>query len=200
MEYLNINGIYFDTTPKIEPPPDAFGWRSLIPKNVSVSYDIEPTEHMRAIFQEYMADGRCEITIVPEHPHCRCYMPVIAPRRRYPRRNTRIQRVQAKRKAMDLSQDGLCCSFKTRRASVAYRKAEEAWIIGKRDDMPRTREFEHKPVRVRRREKTRALRWKPLNLSDSDREFIAQYSYDPLINPFGVTEQDLGELNNVNRP
>lgn len=66
-------------------------------------------------------------------------------------RNTRVRMVQAKRKALGLSQDGKCCGLRTRKASYAFRKEEqwlyETWWL--RLD-PRT--FEHVPARRRKKD------------------------------------------------
>lgn len=84
---------------------------------------------------------------------------------RYRPRNTRIKMVQAKRKALDMDMDGKCCLLRTRKASLALRKAENAWMDGMRSERPHTSEFEHRTARQRRKEKKRACRWKSLELS-----------------------------------
>lgn len=96
-------------------------------------------------------------------------------------RNTRIQGVQAKRKALDLDLDGKCCPLRTRKGSLAYRQAVEAWIVGRRADIPRAREFEHKPARVRRKEAKWQMRWKPINMSDEEKAFMDSVASDEQI-------------------
>lgn len=197
---LNINDFHIDATPRFNPPNQIMRDFRINALHTSTKGDIDLTEHGKALFQEYLTSSIVQIEMgVPEHTYCKWSLPEIQPRRKRAYCNTRIQRVQAKRKALDLDINGKCAPMRTRRASLAYRLAVEEWIVGKRSVMPRRAEFEHKPARVRRKEARRQMRWKPINLSDRDKEFIAQYGYDPLLNPFGVTEQDLGELNNVNR-
>lgn len=151
-------------------------WHHIIVSNFTVSGDM--TEYGKQVFHEYLANGKCQVTVYTGRR-----MPVRIASRRKPMRNTRIQRVQAKRKALDLSQDGKCCGLRTRKASYALRQAEERWYQDMTAKQPHKRDYEHTTARMRRKEKKRALKWKPLDydtwllsLSDKDKAYMEEAS------------------------
>jgi len=94
------------------------------------------------------------------------------PHARHRPRNTRVRLVQAKRKAMGLAPDGKCCGLRSRKASYAFRLAEQRfydYYLTPGVIPPRARDFEHVPVRRRKREAQRPLRWK---LGDQERAWM----------------------------
>lgn len=116
-------------------------------------------------------------------------------------RNSRVQRVQAKRKHLGLSQDGKCCGFRSRKASYAFRQAEERfyqqghheWTPGG----PSARDYEHVPARRRKREARRQLRWKALAYNDQELAWIEAIHANTceICAAFGISEKFLtGEL------
>lgn len=80
-------------------------------------------------------------------------------------RNTRVQMVQAKRKRLNLDQDGKYPGLRSRKASYAFAMEVERWCLNQRDDIPRHADFDHVPARRRRRDARRVLRWR--STSDS---------------------------------
>lgn len=115
-------------------------------------------------------------------------------------RNKRVQRVQAKRKALDLDQDGKCCGLRTRKASMALRKAEQAWYEGRRAEQPHIAEFEHKTARTRRKVKkhermlwNKAMRW-----NETDQAWMDAMRWgtsSDLDRVFAVRPEELGDEN-----
>jgi hypothetical protein len=190
-------------------------WSNMRNMSGTVKMDtVELTDHGKAIFQEYFANGQCDFTVSYTSS-----FPVRVSSRRRPRpRNTRIQRVQAKRKALDLGQDGKCCYFRTRRASLAFRLAEDDYVEGRRSERPHMGEHEYKTARMRRNEKRQVLKWKPLDydawllsLSDEEKASMEEASkqialvsddspWNALHNLMGVCWAYAREQSSVNRP
>lgn len=199
---LNID-FHIDTSPRFNPPNQIvrnFRINALYPLTKG---ELELTEHGRALLQEYIDGARSYLTLEPEHPRCLCVMPEIEPRRKRAYCNMRARKVQAKRKMLNLDVDGRYYGIRQRRASLAYALAVEEWINGRRTVMPRRADYGHKPARVRRKEKKREFRWKPLNMSDKDQAFMDAMSWGAsgeLDTMFAISPEDLGELNNVNKP
>lgn len=118
-------------------------------------------------------------------------------------RNTRVRLVQARRKAMGLSQDGKCCGLRSRKASYAFRLAEQRFydyylipgIIP-----PRVRDFEHVPARRRKRDTRSHLRWKLLPYSDEERAWMAMRDANAceICTAFALSTPVIGELSTIN--
>jgi hypothetical protein len=119
-------------------------------------------------------------------------------------RNTRIQRVQATRKQLNLNQDGKYPTLRSRKASYAFAYEVERWCEMKRETPPRPRDFEHVPARRRKREARRQLKWKPIQASEQD---LAWMDWMDMLHAntceicaaFGISEKLLtGELSTMN--
>lgn len=164
--------------------------------NLPMSGDI--TEYGERVFHEYLSGGKCRVTVYTGNAPCE-----ITSRRKYPR-NTRIQKVQAKRKALDLSQDGKCCALKTRKASLALRKAEQDWYDGKRAEQPIACEFERVPPRVAKKQAKDARRfYRSFGPLENDSNFLdfSEYMTREIVRTFalpspviGVVDQELAHV------
>ena len=118
--------------------------------------------------------------------------------------------MQAKRKALDLSHDGKCCSLRTRKASLALRKAEQRWYLDMSAEQPLPCEFERVSPRVARKQARDARRFYrsfgPLkndpNYLDLG-EYLAPFNFDEYLlriaHPMPITPDEIGDLYNGNR-
>lgn len=119
--------------------------------------------------------------------------------RRRPR-NSRVQRVQAKRERLNLSQDGKYPTLRSRKASYTLAHEVERWCEQKRETRPNLRDFEHVPARRRKRKARRQLKWKPIQASEQERAWMEwiDASTCEICAAFGINEQLLGELSTRN--
>jgi hypothetical protein len=123
--------------------------------------------------------------------------------RRRPR-NTRVIAVQAKRKRLYLSQDGKCTTLRTRKASLALRLAEERWYKDMSTKQPVPDDFEHTPLRRRKRREKRFRSFARELRSMCDVEFtdFMDRTEDMFRNYWAslrLSPQEIGDLSNVNR-
>jgi hypothetical protein len=156
--------------------------------------DVELTPYGRAVIQEYLSNGQCcDVTINYG------YSPVVASSRRPCPRNTRIQRVQAKRKALYLGHNGKCCSLRTRKASLALRKAEQRWYLDMSAEQPVASEYERVSPRVARKQASDARRFYrsfgPLK-NDPNYLDLGEYFDREIAYAFTVPDHEIGETYN----
>lgn len=156
--------------------------------------EMELTPYGMAVFQEYLATGQFSVTVGYSTDSRTALVRPLSRRRRTS--NTRIKMVQAKRKAMDLDQDGKCCYLKTRKASMALRKAEREWMAGKRAEMPHASDFERVPPRRRRkqeRREKRLVRGLKRLMDDMNYLDLSDYVDKQIVDVFRISEQEIGE-------